>query len=86
MRVADLKREALLKEQQTKQIYNPDTEDFTVAYSGKFYTIPATQIATFPTVIADHIQRHLAIHILNKRGVKTNYEDDLAKIYEEIKI
>jgi hypothetical protein len=74
----------------TVRIFNPDTEDFTVTYdieeNGKprTFTAPAQEISTFPGLIADHLIIHLSYRLLYKRGVKTNVEDDLKKIREEI--
>lgn len=36
--------------------------------------------------LADFLKKHLADEIINKRGIKTNYEDEQKKILEEITI
>jgi hypothetical protein len=78
----------LKSEPSEKLIFNPDTEDFTVNYNdgngSKEYTIKALSIKLFPTDLADHIKKHLADKLYWKRGQKTNYEDDIKSIYQEI--
>ena len=75
-----------------KTIYNPTTKDFKVKYDinedGKpvTYSIKAMEMAEFSNVVADHITKHLATHILNKRGIKENPELDLERITEEIEV
>ena len=84
--VADVKAKAERDKKQLERIYNPDDDDFTVKYGGKSYTIFSREIDSFPVFIAEHIKKHLATHLLNKRGIKTNSNDDLDKIKEEISI
>lgn len=71
-----------------KIIFNPDTEPFSCNYDDdngvKTYTIPAIAVATFPTNIADHITKHLANKLYQKRGNKINYEVDIEAIKQEI--
>ena len=73
-------------------VYNPDTEDFTVTYdiNGDARPVPFTihsrEIEYFEPVIAKHFRKHLAVHILNKRGVKTNWQDDLEAIRKEMEV
>ena len=86
MRVADLQRESMLKDAQIVRLCNPDIKDFTVNYSGKPYTVPANDIAAFPLKIAEHVKKHLARYLLNKRGVKNTPEADLKEIYKEIEV
>lgn len=63
-----------------KIVYNPLHTDFTVNWDGKPYTATALGITNFEeNHIADHVRHHLAKAVLNQRGVKTNYEDDLKK-------
>ena len=66
------------------RILNPDTEDFTVKYHKKSYTIEALGTAEFPEHIAEHIKKHLADKLLEKKGARTNPVDDLKEISEEI--
>lgn len=75
-----------------KEVYviNIDNEDFSITYDLKgnkepeLYEIKSLEIGKFPEPVAEHIKKHLAEKILNKRGVKTNYTDDLEKIINEI--
>mgnify|MGYP007134649114 CR=1 FL=1 len=66
--VKELVRKTNAENEQLVRIYNPDTEDFTVNYDGKPYTIHALEMEKFPTAIANHIKKHLADHLLHKRG------------------
>lgn len=68
------------------RIYNPDVDDFTVKYEGEPYTIHALDIQEYPHHIAQHIKKHLADHLLWKRGIKVNPQDDLTEIYKEIEV
>jgi len=67
-------------------IYNPDIEDFTFAFNGEDYTAKSLEISRFPEHISNHLKKHLADRILNKRGVRTNVRDDLEEIYKEIEV
>ena len=74
-------------------IFNPDTEDFSVKYdingdkNPETFTIKARDIAYFPEAVANHIKKHLANHLLNKRGViNRNTELTLQGIYKEIEV
>jgi hypothetical protein len=86
MNVTDIRHLAEVNKSETKRIYNPDTDDFTVNFDSKPYTIKALEIQEFPIHIANHIKKHLANHLLHKRGVKINPEADLSKIFEEIEV
>ena len=86
MDVHELRHQADINNSKTSKIYNPDTADFTVNYHGEPYTIHALEITEFPFPIANHIKKHLADHLLNKRGVKVNPQDDLKKYFEEIEV
>ena len=68
------------------KIYNPDSDPFTVNYHGKPQTIFAQEIDEFPHDIAHHIVKHLANHLLYKRGVRAGSNDriDLEEIKKEI--
>jgi len=84
--VRTLKMEAEDRKHQTKRIYNPSSEDFTVAHAGVSHTIYAGQIQEFQVDIANHIRKHLAEFLLNKRGDWSNYDRDMKKLYEEIDV
>ena len=86
MRVKELRRLAELNKDKAIRIYNPDIDNFTVNYHGSPVTIRALEIAEFNADVANHVKKHLADHILNKRGVKSNVEDDLAGIFKEIEV
>lgn len=69
------------------RIYNPDTDDFTVEFHQKPYTIYALEMAEFPYEVAKHIKKHLADKILFKRGIgREAVPDLLAGIYKEIEV
>lgn len=84
--VKDLQKKERLERTQDVKIYNPDTHDFTVKYAGKPYTAPALKISTFKKPIAEHIKKHLANHIFNKKGfgLHTNKIDEIIKKIEDI--
>lgn len=84
MDVHEAKRNYKRNLKKRKKIYNPDLEDFTVKYADKAYTIKANELQEYPLFIANHIQKHLATHIANKRGIKVNPDYDLVKINKEI--
>lgn len=82
----ELQHQAEVNSQKTISLYNPDTNDFTCNYVGKPYTIQALEITKFPFYIAHHIKKHLADHLLHKRGIKENPEADLENIFKEIEV
>ena len=84
--VRDIQHLAEVNSKKTARIYNPHTEDFTVEFHGDPYTIHALEMDEYPLAIANHIKKHLANLLLQKRGIKTNVEDDLAAIYKEIEV
>ena len=86
--VRELRHLAEKNNESIVRIYNPDTENFTCKYNGVSYTIFALEIEEFPLPIANHIKKHLADHILNKRGVPldSNPQDFLKEIYKEIEV
>ena len=86
MRVQELQHLAELNKDKLTRIYNPDVEDFTVIYHSAPVTIRALEIAEFNIHVADHIKKHLADHLLHKRGIKTNAEEDLKTIFKEIEV
>ena len=86
MDIHELKHQAKINESKTLKIYNPDTADFTVKYHGEPYTVHALEMESFPLPIANHIKKHLADHLLNKRGIKSNPQDDLVKYLKEIEV
>lgn len=79
-----------MSENPQSSVFNPDTEDFTITYDLNgdnhplSYTVRANDHATFPTPVAEHIKRHLAKHLVFKRGIKTNFEDEYNKTIKEI--
>lgn len=70
-------------------LYNPTKSDFMTTYANEdnepiVYTLRSEELKEFPKYIADHIAEHLAHEIVMTRGVKTNYDDDKKKVFEEI--
>jgi len=72
-------------------VYNPDTEDFKCVMRDEKtnkqmepFIVPAQDIAYFEPKVAEHIKNQLAGYLLSKRGAKTNAEDDLKAIKEEV--
>ncbi len=64
------------------RVVNIDTEDFTVNYAGKPYTVKSGDISKpYKQHIALHIAKHLVDKILNKKGIKTNKEPERGKIF-----
>ena len=85
--VIELLRQATIRKEKKKWIFNPDSKDFTCKYEGKKYTVKAQETAEFLAVIADHLKKHLANHLLHKRTTKKyNAEKELKRIYREMKI
>jgi hypothetical protein len=78
--------EAEDRKTQTKRIFNPTSDDFTVSYAGVPYTILSHDMKEFPIEIADHVQKHLVTHILNKKGSFTEQDrqDALKKTEVEL--
>ena len=66
--------EAEDKKGQTKRIFNPLTDDFTVLYGGDSFTIRARNMAEFSLEIADHVQKHLVTAILNEKTNPTELD------------
>lgn len=52
------------------KIFNPLDEDFTWAFDGKPYTIPAKSTKEFPEFLARHIAKHLAQKIVYSNAYK----------------
>ena len=86
--VSEIQRRSKDLEDKKLKIYNPDTEDFTRKWHGQPYTIRALEIEEFPFHIANHLKKHLANHLLHKRGVPANrnIQEALAKIKKEIEV
>ncbi len=83
-----LKRESEERNKEKVRIYNPDSEDFTVRLADKSYTIRSLEIELFNYRVANHMKKHLATHLLNKRGRKDglNVNDSLEEIKKEIEV
>jgi hypothetical protein len=86
MDVRELRHLAEVNKDISKRIYNPDIADFTCIFQGKPYTICSFEMTEFPLYVAEHIKKHLANHLLHKRGVKNNPQSDLVEIYKEIEV
>jgi hypothetical protein len=90
MNVHELRRLAESNKNKTIRLYNPDTEDFVTKFDDglgiKEYTLKALEMSVFPYAVANHIKKHLAYHLLYKRGERVNPESDLKKLYEEIEV
>ena len=85
--VEEMKRLASANSEKTVRIYNPDTEDFTWNIQGTPHTIRALEMEEFPYDVAKLLKKHLADHLLFKRGIGGASPDDLlAEIYEEIEV
>ena len=82
--VQDLLKIAKLDTQKRVKIFNPDSESFDCVYDGEKQSIPAQEFKEFKLSIAKHIAKHLANKILHQRTIKTNVEDTLKEIMEEI--
>ncbi len=73
-------------------LFNPDTKDFTVTYDINGdgeplpFTIHAKEYEQFEPVIAEHITKHLARHLVFSRGIKANFEADFDKARQEIEV
>lgn len=68
------------------KLYNPDSKDFSVQYDGESYLIHAMEIEEYPEHIANHIKKHLATHLMYKRGIKHNPSLDHENIVKEIEV
>lgn len=69
-----------------RYLYNPSKEDFTVTWDSKPYTLHSEELEKFPMYLANHIAKHLAHKLVMERGVKTNYDDDIVRMREEIEV
>ena len=73
-------------------VFNPTNNNFTVKYAThdglpESYTVHSLEIEYFEPRIAKHIKKHLADHIINKRGVKSgNYEATREEVLKEISV
>jgi len=73
-------------------IYNPELEDFTFKMrrdeDNKLisYTMKGQEITYFEPKHEKVVKDKLATYLLNKRGVKTNVEDEDKKVIEEISV
>lgn len=65
-------------------IYNPDKSDFTIAWNEEPHTIHAGEIETYPKWLADHIAKHLCNHLVMKRGIRVNYDEDYKEMMAQI--
>lgn len=75
--------------QKPRHLFNPLIEDFSVPCLDDnnvehTYTIHGMEVETFPTYLADYIEKHLIDHILNKRGLEPNVELQKKAIQQEI--
>jgi len=86
VRVKELRHLAEMNTSKQVRIYNPDVEDFTVNYHGYPVTIRSMEMQTYNMEVANHIKKHLADHLLHKRGVKVSPQDDIQAIYKEIEV
>jgi hypothetical protein len=74
-------------------VYNPLLTDFSVTYKKETddkpveYTARAQEISYFQEeTIANHIKKHLADAVLNKRGTKISWRVDREKVLKEISL
>ena len=85
--VKEIQRLAEANSKKEIRIYNPDVDDFTCNFEGKPYTIHALEMESYLTRIANHIKKHLADHLLFKRGIKDIGTDaQLEAIFKEIEV
>lgn len=63
-----------MSEFDTRSVTNPLEEDFTHAWNGEPYTIPAGETKSFPEFLAVHLAKHLADKIMIQGG---RYEDKI---------
>ncbi len=84
--VKELKRATDAKSLEVVNVFNPDTDDFVVQYDGLSYTLEAGKMKKFVYKLGQHVAKHLADKILNKRNLKTNQEPDRSKLLKRILI
>jgi len=70
-------------------IFNPGLKDFKFSLADDYnvvheYVFLAQEITTLPKYIADHGVNKLVDYIINKRGIKENYELDKNNLMKEI--
>ncbi len=71
-------------------IFNPDTEDFLTTYDTNEngqpveYIVHAKEYTKLPGYIGRHVAEHLAKHLVFKRGIKTNFEDEYTSMLKTI--
>ena len=83
-RVSDVLRQDKINQDRVIYLYNPDTEDFTCKFEGKEHISHAMRREEFPYYVGKHIQKHLAMHLLNTRSRVKNPAEDYANILKEI--
>lgn len=76
-----------------KSVFNPLKEDFFTTYDINedahpvSFCVRSMEIETFDDDrIADHVIKHLATQVVYARDVKTNFQDEYAKVVDEITI
>lgn len=86
MDISDIQEKADFEASQDVLIWNTDDKDFSVDYDGKTYTIKAKDSVYFKKPIADHIKKHLATEVMNKRGVKFQNREEVEKVLRELEL
>jgi len=84
--VKDLWREAKDNSEKKIRLYNPDTEDFSVKYGPKTYTLKSLDSDEFQYTIARHMKRHLINHLINRRGLGYINPDQRKEIENEVEM
>lgn len=77
--------------QTPRNLFNPLLEDFTITHlddelNPHVYTLHGMEIGTFPTYIADYIEKHLIDHIGNYRGWEPNTQSQMEHIRREVEV
>lgn len=80
--VTKLRREAEDRLSTTKRIYNPDKDDFRCEYEGKPYLVRAGEIEEFPTIIAEHVKKHLANQVYHGGGYPKNSREEILEMID----
>jgi len=84
--VDDLEYSQRTLAKQKVRIFNPDDKDFTVKWHGEPVTARALEIGEFEYHVAQHIKKHLATHLVNKKGIAIPTDEDRQEVIKQIEV
>lgn len=76
----------------SKNLYNPLPKSFTITYdlegtgNPQEFTARAMDITSFDEPVYSHMKKHLADAVVWHKGIKVNYDHDLAQALKEVTV